>query len=120
MWRRDGSLYLTTGPSTETRLDTGKDAAIVATSRGIYAAWSSGREIRAQLPGGGKPITLADDGAYVQLAALPNGDVVAAWESHGSIAIRLLSGGDGGAKGDAKMSLKSTLTGRAVPNSAGS
>jgi hypothetical protein len=98
VWRRDGSLYLTTGPSTETRLDTGKDAAIVATSRGIYAAWSSGREIRAQLPGGSKPVTLADDGAYVQLAALPNGDVVAAWESHGSIAIRLLSGGDGGAK----------------------
>jgi len=94
VWRRDASVYQTTGQSPEIRLDSGKDAAIVATSRGICAAWSSGREIRAQLPGGDKPVTLADDGAFVQLTALANGDVVAAWESHGSIEVRLLSGGD--------------------------
>ncbi len=87
-WRRDKEIFLAPEGARESNLGEGRDPSIAAGGDGIYAAWSSGPGLRASVPGGKQPIELAAVGAFVQLAGVPDGPVIAAWEANGSIVVR--------------------------------
>jgi len=84
-WRRAGGVYLAPEGGAETLLDAGKNPSIAANAEGVYAAWSSSEGLRVRIPGKPEPVLLDPEGAYVQLAAIPNGPIVAAWERKGTI-----------------------------------
>lgn len=88
VWRRDREVFLATADGAETRIGTGKDPAIAAGKDGVYAAWSGTRGLEARIPGRSEPVHLAAEGGYVQLAAMSDGSVIAAWETKGIIHIR--------------------------------
>ncbi len=89
-WRRDREIFLTPEAGREISLGTGKDPSIAAGTDGIYAAWSSGHGLLLSVPGGKPPVNMAAVGAFVQLAAVPGGPVIAAWEANGVITVRAL------------------------------
>ena len=66
-WRREKQIYLATPGQAERQLGPGKDAAVVATPRGTYVAWTAGTGVRAILPGRSEPVELATQGGYAQL-----------------------------------------------------
>ena len=41
-------------------------------------------------PGKTEPVVLDDDGAFPYLLKMPGGEVIAAWEQHGTIKVRNL------------------------------
>lgn len=84
-WRRDGEVFLAPAGKPETKIGSGKDVAITEGSKGPYVAWSSGPAIEVQIPGANAPSQLASNGSYVNLTTLPDGSVLAAWESNGVI-----------------------------------
>jgi hypothetical protein len=87
-WRRDGQVFLARPGEAETAIGTGKDVAIAAGANGVYVAWTNSGAIEILKPGTRKPVQLAADGAFVNLASLPDGSILAAWESNGSIETR--------------------------------
>jgi hypothetical protein len=85
VWRRDGDVFLAQPGKPEQRIGTGKDVAITSARGGLYVAWSNGPGLEILAPGATKPVPLAAEGAFVNLAALPDGSVLAAWEASGAI-----------------------------------
>ena len=63
----------------------GKDPSVAQGKQGIYTAWTGRSGAQALIPGRAEPVVLDPSGAYVQLLALPQGSVLAAWESKGAI-----------------------------------
>jgi hypothetical protein len=87
VWRRVNEVFLAPRSGAEMKIEIGKDPAIAYGSDGVYAAWSGAAGIRARIPGKSDPTVLSNAGGFVQLAAIPNGPVLAAWESKGEIII---------------------------------
>jgi len=90
-WRRDADVFLARPGQPEVKLGTGKDVAIALGNGGVYVAWSNGAGIEAMIPGSDKPQLVTAHGAFVNLAALEDGSVLAAWEADGSIQTALLN-----------------------------
>jgi hypothetical protein len=88
-WRRESSIYLVQAGRAEQLLGPGKDVAMASTPRGHSVAWTRENHIVALSPGAKEALILGS-GAFVSLLALPNGQVLAAWESSGAIESRLL------------------------------
>jgi uncharacterized protein (AIM24 family) len=84
-WRRDGDIFLAQPGKQEQRIASGKDVSITNTKKGLYVAWSNGSRLEVLSPGATKPALLTAEGAFVNLVALPDGSVLAAWEADGSI-----------------------------------
>ncbi len=84
-WRREGDIFLTGPDNSEKRIGTGKDVAIARSSRGAYVAWTKGPALEILTPKASAPQVLSPEGAFVNLVALPDGSVLAAWEAHDSI-----------------------------------
>ena len=84
-WRRDGSIFLAEPGKAETKVGSGKDVAIARGKKGVYSAWSKGPGLEILTPGASAPVPLASEGAYVSLVGLPDGAVLAAWETGNSI-----------------------------------
>lgn len=84
-WRREGNIFLAEPGKPETKVGVGKDVAIARGKKGIYSAWSNGAGLEVLAPGASAPVPLASEGAYVSLVGLPDGSVLAAWETHTSI-----------------------------------
>lgn len=84
-WRRDGDVFLAQPDKPEQRIGTGKDVSFTSNGKGFYVAWSSGPRLEILAPGAAKAVPLAEQGAFVNLAALPDGSALAAWEADGSI-----------------------------------
>jgi hypothetical protein len=84
-WRRDGSIFLAEPGKIEIKIGSGKDVAIAHGKKGVYIAWSNGPSLEISTPGASAPVPLASEGAYVSLIGLPDGAVLAAWETHNSI-----------------------------------
>ena len=89
-WRRGSEVFVAPAGGAETRIEAGKDPAIVSRPDGIYVAWSSPAGLRARVPGKADPILLDSAGAFVNLASIPGGPVIAAWESKGTINFQTL------------------------------
>jgi hypothetical protein len=88
IWRRESDVYIAPAGSPERRIEAGKDPAVATGPGGVYAVWSSGPALHAQAAGSPRTIVLAEQGAYPQLLAVPNGPVLAAWEDKGRILIQ--------------------------------
>ena len=84
-WRREGSLYVAEGSQPERLVGTGKDVAMVETTRGPFVAWTKGAGLEMLRPGAAAAQPLAPVGAFVNLLALPGGAVLAAWETGSGI-----------------------------------
>ena len=88
IWRRENDVYLAEKSGAEKKLETGKDPAIAAGPDGVYAIWTTPAGVRLRAPGAAQPTTIAAQGAFPQLIAVPNGPMLAAWEDRGQIFIQ--------------------------------
>jgi hypothetical protein len=84
-WRRGGEVFLAEAGQPEIRVGRGKDVAVAAGVRGVYVAWSGDSGLEILPPGARVPRKLAADGAFVNLASLSDGSILAAWEGGGAI-----------------------------------
>jgi len=84
-WRREGNIFLAEPGKAEIKVGVGKDVAIAHGKKGVYSAWSNGAGLEILAPGASAPVLLSSEGAYVSLVGLPDGNVLAAWETHNSI-----------------------------------
>jgi photosystem II stability/assembly factor-like uncharacterized protein len=89
-WRRGTEVYLAQQTGTETMIYAGKDPAIAASEAGVYVAWTTPAGVFARVPGKTEPLTLDTQGSFVQLIAIPNGPVLAAWEKKGTLQFHTL------------------------------
>ncbi len=89
-WRREGNIFLADGSRPEKQVGTGKDVAMAQTKKGTYVAWTKGTGIEVLAPGAATPRELATAGAFVSLLPFPDGSVLAAWESNGTIETKRL------------------------------
>jgi hypothetical protein len=91
-WRREHEIFLFTALATpgekEAGIGEGTDVALAAAADGVYAIWSTPAGVRALLPGKKESIALAPKGTFPNIAALPNGHALAAWEDGGGIRIQ--------------------------------
>ena len=90
VWRRGKEVFTASDDNAEQALGSGKDPSIAVTPKGVYTAWTSDRGLQSRTPGRSEPTVLDNNGTYVQLAATPDGKVIAAWEQAGSIIIQPL------------------------------
>ncbi|HUO10688.1 MAG TPA: sialidase family protein [Phycisphaerae bacterium] len=87
-WRRDQSIYLDEPGSLEEKLGEGKDVAVAAAHGRIHVAWID--NARLETWSSGKVSTLSDGASFPNLAPLPGGEVLAAWEKDGGISLERL------------------------------
>ncbi|MGC4050779.1 MAG: sialidase family protein [Paludibaculum sp.] len=81
-WRRESDIFLVEPGKPERRLSAGKDTAIAKGKKGAYVAWTRGSGgVELLAPGSNQPQVLSADGSFVNLTALPDGTVLAAWET---------------------------------------
>ncbi len=86
-WRRSDEVYLTTPERPETRIGTGVDVVVAVSGGQPYVAWQKAGKV--QVWSAGKTEVLQEQGgAMPSLVALPDGGVLAAWESDGGIQTR--------------------------------
>ena len=89
-WRREGEIFLEEAGQPERRIGSGKDVAIVQGKAGVYAAWTRDGAIQFLAPRAAEAETLAPEGGFVNLIALDDGSVLAAWESRRAIETKRL------------------------------
>jgi hypothetical protein len=89
-WRREDQVFLAPLGKPETQIGTGKDVAMAAGRKGVYVAWSNAAGLEIHTPSSTAPKPLATEGAFVNLVALEDGSVLAAWEINGSIRTQLV------------------------------
>jgi hypothetical protein len=87
-WRREHDVYVAEAGKPEEKIAAGMDPALAATAKGIFVVWTSGKAVEALTPSG--RVQLSEDGGFPSLLALPDGSVLAAWESGGAIGTRRL------------------------------
>lgn len=90
VWRREGALFLTRGEGPEEPVGLGKDPAIALTPRGTFLAWTTKDGGIAVRTPGAEPRAVAPEGGYASLAALPDGSVLAAWETKAGLGFERL------------------------------
>ena len=84
-WRRGTEVFVDRPGAPETGLGEGKDVAIAAGSKGAFVVWSTAAGIQALTPTSKSAKKISEDGAFPNLAVLPDGSALAAWEEKGSI-----------------------------------
>jgi hypothetical protein len=84
-WRRDRTLYLAEPGGRERAIGHGKEIALNASAKGLYAAWLDSDGLIVLTPGSTQTILLSRTGAAPALAALEDGSALAAWEDNGVI-----------------------------------
>jgi hypothetical protein len=89
-WRRQSDIFQTMPGAPEQAIGAGKDPAIAVTRRGVYTVWSTRSGLVARTPDSSDSLPLDAQGAYAQLAALPDGTALAAWEIGGKISFAIL------------------------------
>jgi hypothetical protein len=90
VWRRGKEIFTASDDRSEEGLGLGKDPSVAITRKGIYTAWTGEGGLLLRTPGRNEPAVLDEKGVFVQLAAAPEGEVVAAWERNGAVVVRLL------------------------------
>jgi hypothetical protein len=87
-WRREHNVFLARPGQAERDLGPGQDIALAEGRKGPAAIWVSGKAVRLLEPGAASARTIAENGAFPAIVALPDGSVLAAWEEDGAIATR--------------------------------
>ena len=89
-WRREHDVYLDEPGQKEVAVGQGTDIALTAGDRGVYLIWSSQNGVELLSPGHAKPSTIAPQGSFPAIAAVPDGHAVAAWENAGKIEVQVV------------------------------
>jgi hypothetical protein len=89
-WRRGTEIYAAPEDGAETLIAEGKNPSITANKEGMFVAWSAPDGVFVREPGKAAPVMLDHEGGFVQLIAVPNGPVIAAWERKGTIQFNTL------------------------------
>ena len=87
-WRRGENVFLDEPGKPEMQIGSGKDVALALSANRPYVIWTNGEAIEYWTAG--KIEVLSKTGGFPSLAALPDGQVLAAWEEDSGIQIRLL------------------------------
>lgn len=90
VWRREKTIYTTSGSEAEHEIGPGKDADIALTAGGEFLIWTSPEGLVVEGPGAQKPGLLDPDGGFGQIRPLDEDHVIAAWESPKGITINVL------------------------------
>jgi hypothetical protein len=85
-WRRENDIFLDEPGQPETKIGDGKDVTLAVAGGRTYAAWISGRELI--LWRNGKQEVIASQAAFPNLAGLPDGGVLLAWEANNGISVK--------------------------------
>jgi hypothetical protein len=85
IWRRQKQIHLIPVTGDEELLGAGKNPVVALGKNGLYAAWSDAAGVRLLRPNQSEPVILDPEGRYIQLLALPEGPVLAVWESGGAL-----------------------------------
>jgi hypothetical protein len=93
-WRREGTVYTTSGDRPEQALAEGRNPTIAATHSETVTAWTDQGVVRLRGPASSETRTLGE-GAFPVLMALPDGTPLVAWENKGSIRVLPLAPGAG-------------------------
>jgi hypothetical protein len=88
VWRRAGEIFLAPAGRSEELVAEGWDPAIAFGRDGVFAIWKTRGGLFARIPGKSDPTRISFEGGYPQLAALPGGLVLAAWEEKGAVVVR--------------------------------
>ncbi len=89
VWRREGNLYQSNGTD-ESLLGPGKHPVIAQSSKGTFIAWTEGKFIRWKRSTDTEAKTLPQEGMFLSLATLPDGNVLLAGERDGTVFVTLL------------------------------
>lgn len=89
-WRRQSDIYQAKAGAAEQAMGAGKDPALAVTRRGVYSVWSTRTGLVARTPSSADALPLDPQGGYAQVAALPDGTALAAWEIGGKISFAIL------------------------------
>ena len=84
-WRREDDVFLAEPGHAEYRMGQGKDVALAVSPSGTYVIWSGAKGLQLWKTGIETPLALGSTGSYPTLVTLPDGSVLAAWESKGAI-----------------------------------
>jgi len=87
-WRRGESVFLDEPGKPETQIGSGKDVAMALSGGRVYVIWTNGEAVECWAAG--KVAVLSKQGAFPSLTALPDGEVLAAWEENGGVQVRRL------------------------------
>jgi hypothetical protein len=88
IWRRQETLFSSDAEGPEKPLGLGRNAAVAATKRGSYVAWTEGKTVVLRPPAPAQAEVIAEDGSFPSMVPLSDGSVAVAWESKGVIMIR--------------------------------
>jgi hypothetical protein len=88
VWRRENDIFLDELGRPETKIGDGKDVTLAVAGGAPYAAWI--KESRLILWHGGKEEAIAAQAAFPNLAALPDGGALLAWEANNGISVKRL------------------------------
>ncbi len=80
-WRREEDVFLTGPNGEERRVGAGKDVALARAKRGTYVAWTKSGAIELLKPDAAAAEQLTPKGGFATLLTLPDGSVLAAWET---------------------------------------
>lgn len=80
-WRREEDVFLTDPDGAERRVGAGKDVALARAKRGTYLAWTKSGAIELLKPNAAAAEPLTPKGGFATLLTLPDGSVLAAWET---------------------------------------
>jgi hypothetical protein len=90
IWRRDQTIFTTAAADPEVAAGTGRNPTLAVTPAGVFSSWTEGTSVMLKKPDASTAMVLTEDGAAPSLAGLPDGSIVIAWESKGSIAIQVI------------------------------
>jgi hypothetical protein len=88
VWRRMDDIFVAEPGKPETKIGEGKDVTVAAGGDKIYAAWIKGAQL--VLWTSGKQETVANQAAFPNLTALPDGGALLAWEEDSGISLKRL------------------------------
>jgi hypothetical protein len=84
VWRRDATVYATSGNAKEIEVGRGKNPSIAVGQDGAYVVWTDGTSVKLKKPGSKDAVTLGE-GAFPVLAG--SSSIHAAWEHNGAIIV---------------------------------
>ena len=90
VWRRRREIYVAAEEGDEKLIAAGKNPVLAIGAKGLYTAWTDSSGVRLLAPSQDDPSILDASGRYVQLIALSEGTVLAAWQSEGRLIVERL------------------------------